>query len=175
MNKLIKFLLAGVIAVLAFPNLQAEHLIVISANDTHSQIEPSGDNLGGVFRRRAAFDEIRRNNKNVLAVHAGDAVQGTLYFSMFKGDIEYALIDSLGYDIIILGNHEFDNGIDDLAAYYKNIKAVKLSANYDFSNTPLADVFLPYSIRTVDGKRIGFFGMNVNPKGLISDDKYKGM
>ena len=175
MNKLIKFLLAGVIAVLAFPNLQAEHLIVISANDTHSQIEPSGDNLGGVFRRRAAFDEIRRNNKNVLAVHAGDAVQGTLYFSMFKGDIEYALIDSLGYDMIILGNHEFDNGIDDLAAYYKKIKAVKLSANYDFSNTPLADVFQPYSIRTVDGKRIGFFGMNVNPKGLISDDKYKGM
>ncbi len=77
--------------------------------------------------------------------------------------------------MIILGNHEFDNGIDELASYYKKIKAVKLSANYDFSNTPLADVLQPYSIRTVAGKRIGFFGINVNPKGLISDDKYEGM
>ena len=175
MNKLTRILLAGVLALFAFPNLQAEHLIVLSANDTHSQIEPSGDDLGGVFRLRAAFDEMRRENKNVIAVHAGDAVQGTLYFSMFKGDVEYALMDSLGYDMIILGNHEFDNGINELAPYYKNIKAVKLSSNYDFSNTPLADVLQPYSIRYVDGKRIGFFGINVNPKGLISDDKYEGM
>lgn len=174
MKKFTKIILAIAIALIAMPEMQADHLIVISANDTHSQIEPNG-NLGGLFRRRAAMDEIRRNNKNVIAVHAGDAVQGTLYFSLFRGEVEYASIDSLGYDMIVLGNHEFDNGIDELAKYYKNIKAVKLSANYDFSNTPLADVFQPYSIRTVDGKRIGFFGINVAPKGLISDDKYEGM
>ena len=174
MKKFSKIILAIAIAIIAIPNVQADHLIVISANDTHSQIEPSGD-LGGIYRHRAAMDEIRRNNKNVIAVHAGDAVQGTLYFSLFRGDVEYAAIDSLGYDMIVLGNHEFDNGIDELAEHYKKIKAVKLSANYDFSNTPLADVLQPYSIRTVAGKRIGFFGINVDPKGLISDDKYKGM
>ena len=174
MKKFSKIILAIAIAVIAAANVQAEHLIVISANDTHSQIEPNGD-LGGLFRHRAAMDEIRRNNKNVIAVHAGDAVQGTLYFSLFRGEVEYAAIDSLGYDMIIVGNHEFDNGIDELAKYYKNIKAVKLSANYDFSNTPRADVLQPYSIRTVEGKRIGFFGINVDPKGLISDDKYKGL
>jgi len=175
MKKLSKLILAIAIAAFAFPNLQAEHLIILGANDTHSQIEPASDGLGGLMRRRAAFDEIRGKNKNVITIHAGDAVQGTLYFSMFKGDVEYAAIDSLGYDMIILGNHEFDNGIDDLAAHYKNIKAVKLSANYDFSNTPVAGLLQPYSIRTVDGKRIGFFGINVDPKGLISDDKYNGM
>lgn len=174
MKKFTKVILAIAIALIAIPDLQAEHLIVISANDTHSQIEPNGP-LGGLFRRRAAMDEIRRENKNVIAVHAGDAVQGTLYFNLFRGEVEYAAMDSLGYDMIILGNHEFDNGIDELASYYKKIKAVKLSANYDFSNTPLADVLQPYSIRTVAGKRIGFFGINVNPKGLISDDKYEGM
>ena len=174
MKKFSKIILAIAIAIISIPNVQADHLIVVSANDTHSQIEPSGD-LGGLYRRRAAIDEIRRNNKNVIAVHAGDAVQGTLYFSLFRGEVEYAAIDSLGYDMIVLGNHEFDNGIDELAKHYKNIKAVKLSANYDFSNTPLADVFQPYSIRTVAGKRIGFFGINVNPKGLISDDKYEGL
>ena len=175
MKKFSKFLLLGAIALFVAPNIQAEHLIVLSANDTHSQIEPASDGLGGLFRRRAAFDEMRRNNKNVIAVHAGDAVQGTLYFSMFKGDVEYAAIDSLGYDMIILGNHEFDNGIDDLAPRYKNIKAVKMSANYDFSNTPMANIMQPYCIKTVGGKRIGFFGINVNPKGLISDDKYIDM
>ena len=174
MNKFSKIILTIAIAIFAFPNLQAEHLIVIGANDTHSQIEPDG-NLGGIYRRRAAMDQIRRDNQHVIAVHAGDAVQGTLYFSMFKGEVEYALMDTLGYDMIVLGNHEFDNGIDELAAHYKNIKAVKLSANYDFSNTPLADVLQPYCIRTVAGKRIGFFGINVNPKGLISDDRYEGM
>ena len=175
MKKIYRLILASAVALFAFSNVQAEHLIVISANDTHSQIEPAGDNLGGLFRRRAAFDEIRKNNKNVLAVHAGDAVQGTLYFSLFRGEVEYAAIDSLGYDMIILGNHEFDNGIDELAAHYKKIKAVKMSANYDFSDTPMADVMHPYCIKTVDDKRIGFFGINVNPKGLISDDKYTGM
>ncbi len=175
MSKLSKILLTGLIAIFAFPIVHAEHLIVIGANDTHSQIDPDNDGLGGLFRRRAAMDQIRRNHKNVIAVHAGDAVQGTLYFSMFRGDVEYALIDSLGYDMIVLGNHEFDNGIDDLAAHYKNVKAVKMSANYDFSNTSLANVFQPYCIRTVGGKRIGFFGINVDPKGLISDEKYKGL
>lgn len=174
MKKFFKFILSIAIALIAIPNVYADHLIVISANDTHSQIEPSGD-LGGLYRHRAAMDEIRHNNEHVIAVHAGDAVQGTLYFSMFRGDVEYAVIDSLGYDMIVLGNHEFDNGIDELAEHYKKIKALKLSANYDFSNTALADVFHPYSIRTVAGKRIGFFGINVDPKGLISDDKYKGM
>ena len=78
MKKFFKIILSCAIAICAFPNLQAEHLIVIGANDTHSQIEPASDGLGGLFRRRAAMDEIRRNNKNVIAVHAGDAVQGTL-------------------------------------------------------------------------------------------------
>jgi hypothetical protein len=88
MKKFSKIILSIAIAIFAFPNLQAEHLIVIGANDTHSQIEPDG-NLGGIYRRRAAMDQIRRENKHVIAVHAGDAVQGTLYFSMFKGEVEY--------------------------------------------------------------------------------------
>ena len=175
MKQISKLLLASVIALIAIPNVQAEHLIVLGANDTHSQIEPASDGLGGLLRRRAAFDEVRRNHKNVIAVHAGDAVQGTLYFSMFRGEVEYASIDSLGYDMVVLGNHEFDNGIDELACLYKNIKAVKMSANYDFSNSPMANVMQPYCIKTVAGKRIGFFGINVDPKGLISDDKYEGM
>ena len=78
-------------------------------------------------------------------------------------------MDTLGYDAIILGNHEFDNGMEELAAHYKNIDAVKLSANYDFSATPLDGLFQPYWIKAVGDKRVAFFGINVNPAGLIAD------
>ena len=54
MKKFSKIILAIAIAIISIPNVQADHLIVVSANDTHSQIEPSGD-LGGLYRRRAAI------------------------------------------------------------------------------------------------------------------------
>ncbi|MBR1476304.1 MAG: metallophosphoesterase, partial [Muribaculaceae bacterium] len=130
MKKLKRLLLAAMTVALAFASMQAEHLVIIAANDTHSQIEPASDGLGGVMRRRAIYDQIRRENPNTVTVHAGDAVQGTVFFSLYGGEVEYALMDSLGYDIIILGNHEFDNGIESIAKYYKNIRAKKLSANY---------------------------------------------
>ena len=155
---------------------RAEHLIVIATNDTHSQIEPNAsDNLGGVFRRRAFFDYMRANNKNVLIVDAGDAVQGTTLYNLYKGEVEYSLLDSLNYDISILGNHDFDNGIDELAKHYKNTKVTKLSANYDFTGTAMEGVMKPYVIKEFAGKRVGFFGININPEGLINPTDYNGM
>lgn len=163
------------LAFAVMPNLGAEHLVIIGVNDSHSQIEPLSDGKSGVLRRAALFDKVRAENKNTLFVHAGDAVQGTVYFSLYGGAVEYPLFDKMGYDIIILGNHEFDNGIDSLAYYYKNIRATKLSANYDMSGTPLEGLFQPYTIRNVDGKHVAFFGINVNPEGLIVEKNYKGM
>ncbi len=58
-----------------------------------------------------------------------------LYFKYFKGDVEYPLMNMLGYDIRILGNRRFDNGMKELAKRYKDVKAHRLSANYDFSGT----------------------------------------
>lgn len=82
-----------------------------------------------------------------------------------------------GYDIRVLGNHEFDNGMKDLAEKYKTVNADRLSANYDFSGTELDGVFKPYVIKKVGGKKIGFFGLNVDPESLIShkniDVKFK--
>lgn len=149
------------------------HLIVIGANDTHSAIDPDmDDNTGGFLRRRAYIDSVRAHNKNVLVLHAGDAVQGTIYFNYFNGAVEYAAIDSLRYDAITLGNHEFDDGIDSLYRHYSRVKTPKLSANYDFSATPLAGMLRPYIIKTFEGKRIGIFGLNPSPYGLIDANKF---
>ena len=169
MAKIRNFMFLCLCALLAVPALHADHLTIIAVNDTHSQIDPASDGMGGVARRRAIYDNLRANNPNTVLIHAGDAVQGTLFFSLYRGEVEYALMDSLGYDAIITGNHEFDNGMDELAAHYRNVDAVKISANYDFSDTPLDGLFQPYWIKAVGDKRIAFFGINVNPAGLIAD------
>ena len=169
MSKIRKLMLLCLCALMVVPALRAEHLMIIAVNDTHSQIDPASDGKGGVARRRAIYDQLRAQNPNTVLIHAGDAVQGTLYFSLYRGEVEYSLMDTLGYDAIILGNHEFDNGMEELADHYRNVDAVKITANYDFSATPLDGLFLPYWIKAVGDKRVAFFGINVNPAGLIAD------
>lgn len=153
----------------------AENLVILHTNDTHSSIDPASDGMGGVLQRKAIIDSIRSSEKNVILVDAGDVVQGSLYFKFFHGDVEYPLMDMMGYDIRVLGNHEFDNGIESLASYYRKVKGVALSANYDFSDTPLNGIFSPTAIKEFDGRRIGFIGINVNPHSLIAENNYRGI
>ena len=160
---------------LSFLTAQAEKLVILHTNDTHSQIDPDINGAGGVLQRKAVIDSIRKAEKNVLLVDAGDIVQGSLYFKFFKGDVEYPLMNMMKYDIRILGNHEFDNGIDDIAKYYKDVKGTPLSANYDFSGTVLDGIFSPYVIKKVKGKKIGFFGLNVDPASLIDIKNVGGL
>ena len=155
--------------------VNAEHLIILTANDTHSHVDPDFDGKGGVLRKKVLFDSVMCAEKNVMRIHAGDAVQGTLYFSEFKGDVEYELLNMLNYDIVIMGNHEFDNGMNDLAKYYKKLKPVRLSSNYDFTGTILDGLFQPYLIREFDGKKIGFIALNLDPAGMIAEPAYKGV
>ncbi len=146
----------------------AEKLVILHTNDTHSAIDPDKDGNGGILQRKAVIDSVRKAEKNLILVDAGDVVQGSLYFKYFRGEVEYPLLNMMNYDIRILGNHEFDNGMADLAEKYKDVKAERLSANYDFSGTELDGVFKPYVIKKIKGKKIGFFGINIDPTSLIS-------
>ena len=157
------------------PQLWAEPFIIMHTNDTHSMIDPDFDNKGGILRRKVAIDSIRSTNHENILIDAGDVVQGTPYFSLFNGEPEYALMDSLGYDIMILGNHEFDNGMNDIAKYYSQLKAAKISTNYDLTDTPLDNLFVPYIIREFSGKKIAFLGINLNPEGMIAATNSQGI
>lgn len=172
-----KYLTASVMVMsLAAMPLKAEKLVILHTNDTHSQIDPdTKDNLGGVLRRKAYIDSVRNAEKNVLLIDAGDIVQGTLYFNLFRGEVEEKIMNELGYDLRILGNHEFDNGVDSLAKYISGANAGLLATNYDLSASPLGKYFKPYIIKEFDGKKIGFIGINLNPKGMISDGNYDGV
>lgn len=152
----------------SFP-VDARRLVLLHTNDTHSQIEPDVKGVGGALQRKAILDSVRNAEKNVITIDAGDMVQGSVYFKYFRGDVEYPVMNMTGYDIRVLGNHEFDNGMAELADQYRQVKGIPLSANYDFSGTELDGIFKPYIIKKVDGKKIGFFGLNVDPKSLISE------
>lgn len=153
----------------------SERLVILHTNDTHSQIMPGNDGLGGVMRRKAIIDSVRGAEKNVLLVDAGDAVQGTLYFYLYGGKVEEEMMNILGVDVQILGNHEFDNGIDSLAAMLGNSNAEKISTNYDLSDTPLKGMFSPYTIKEYGGKKIGIIGINLDPTGMIAKGNYDGL
>lgn len=152
------------------------HLVILHTNDTHSQVEPDDkDNLGGVARRKVVIDSVRAAEPNTMLIDAGDIVQGTLYFNLYGGEVENKLMNLLGYDIRILGNHEFDNGVEELARMLKDGESEFLSTNYDLSESPLSDRFNKYSIREIDGRKIGFIAINLQPKGMISEGNYDGV
>lgn len=157
------------------PNGRAEKLVLLHTNDTHSQIDPTSKNLGGVERRKVLIDSVRAAEPNVLLIDAGDMVQGTLFFSLYGGEVEQNVMNHLGYDIQIMGNHEFDNGIDSLAHMYRGLNADKISTNYDVRNTPLDGLVKPYVIKQVGDKRVGFIAINLDPKGMIADHNYTGL
>lgn len=159
--------------VLLFPlSLVCQDLVILHSNDTHSNIEPlsSGRNKGmGGFQRRANYiTQVRKEHKNVLLLDAGDYNQGTPYFTLFKGDVEVKLNNKIKYDVICLGNHEFDNGQAELARRLKKAKYVTVCANYDMSATPLKGLVKPYTIVKKGGKKIGIIGLLTDLNGMVS-------
>ncbi|MEZ3590934.1 MAG: hypothetical protein K1V84_07855 [Muribaculaceae bacterium] len=98
----------GIAASMWAQDAVAQRLVILHTNDTHSQIDPDDKGRGGVLRRKALVDSVRGVEPNVLLVDAWDAVQGTFYFTLYKGEVEQKMLNALGYDVQILGNHEFD-------------------------------------------------------------------
>lgn len=144
----------------------SQDLVILHVNDTHSHEEPLRDGgtqggMGGVIERAAYVDSVRTavGKKNVLLLHAGDFSQGTSYFTELGGDIEIDLINAMKYDVVTLGNHEFDNGIDELARRLGNLKCPVVCANYDFSELVLGKYVKPYAIVRKGGMKIGVIGL----------------
>lgn len=175
MKRIIKICVGAAICALTYSGAHAEKLVLLHTNDTHSQIDPTEQDLGGIARRKVVIDSVKSVNPNTLLIDAGDIVQGTLFFNIYKGEVEEKLMNALGYDLRILGNHEFDNGIDDLAKNISTSTAELLASNYQMRGTPLEGLFKPYTIKEYDGKKIAFLPLNLRPEGMISTPNYTGM
>lgn len=162
-----KHIISVLVSILAASVLGfSQDLVILHVNDTHSHEEPLRDGgtqggMGGVIERAAYVDSVRTavGKKNVLLLHAGDFSQGTSYFTELGGDIEIDLINAMKYDVVTLGNHEFDNGIDELARRLGNLKCPVVCANYDFSELVLGKYVKPYAIVRKGGMKIGVIGL----------------
>ncbi len=156
-----------------------ERLVILHTNDTHSRIEPlpptdaTAPGKGGVVRRASYIDQVRTANDRVLLFDAGDFLQGTPYFNLFKGEVEIKSMNLMRYDAATLGNHEFDYGMNVLEKVVRLADFPVVSSNYDFSETPLAGKIKPYLILKRGKLRIGVIGINIQPKGLIAMDNYR--
>ena len=155
-------------------------ITILHTNDTHSQIDPLPPNdknagKGGVARRATLVKRIRKENPNTLLIDAGDVLQGTPYFNFYKGEVEYKAMSAIGYDVGTLGNHEFDNGVEALAAALKFANFDIVSANYDVKGTVLEGRVKPYVVKTVGGVRVGLFGLGISPVALITPANFKGV
>ena len=83
-----------------------DKIVILHTNDTHSQIEPlppsdkKAPDMGGVVRRKALIDSVRQAEKNVLLVDAGDVLQGTPYFTIYKGEVEMMAMNKLSDNLM---------------------------------------------------------------------------
>ena len=163
-------------AVLVSFSAAAQDLTILHLNDTHSHIDPERggeyDRCGGVIEQAAYIDSVRcaDGKRNVLLLHAGDFSQGTSYFTELKGDMEIDVLNAFGYDAVTLGNHEFDNGMDELARRLANLDVPVVCANYDFLGTPLAPYIKPYVIVKKAGRKIGIIGLLTDVRTVVDAD-----
>ena len=163
---MIKLIAAVVTAMLvACSGASAQKLTIMHFNDTHSHLEPEragkSAGRGGVIERAALVDSVRNavGRRNFLLLHAGDFNQGTSYYTTLGGMLEVGLVNALGYDVITLGNHEFDDGIEHLGRRLAGLKCPVVCSNYDFSQFELGKYVKPYVVLKRGGMRIGIFGM----------------
>ncbi len=173
---------AGTTAVLAgFPALSKEvlknkelsHLTILYTNDVHSRIEPFPANdpkyadKAGFARRAAVIEDIKKENDNILLLDAGDIFQGTPYFNLYSGELEYKLMSLMGYDATTIGNHDFDLGVDNISKQMPHANFAFINCNYDFSNTSLHNKIVPYKIFNKQGIKVGVLGYGIELEGLV--------
>lgn len=153
-------------------------LVFLHTNDVHSRIDPfpmdgsRNQGMGGVAARAALVNKIRREEKNVLLLDAGDIFQGTPYFNFYGGELEIKMMSMMGYDAGIMGNHDFDNGVEGFSKQLPHANFPILNANYDFSDTILNGKTGSYRIFKKDGLKVGVFGLGIELAGLVNKQQY---
>ena len=139
-------------------------LVILHTNDTHSHMDPLRDGTGGIIERAAFVDSVRRAEGagKVLLLHAGDFNQGTTYYSQLHGELEVNMVNAMKYDAVALGNHEFDDGIENLTERVRRIECPVVCANLDLSSFELGKYVTPYTIINRGGMKIGIIGLEAD-------------
>jgi 5'-nucleotidase/UDP-sugar diphosphatase len=171
-------------------------LNILHINDFHSRIESINkfdstcsaeeegkkECFGGAARLKTAIDQRRQalSGQNVLLLNAGDNFQGSLFYTTYKGAAEAEVLNAMKFDVMTVGNHEFDDSEDGLATFLDKVQFPVISANVLAGDgSKLGDRIKPSLVLDVGGQKIGIVGAVTNdteelsspgPKVLIADD-----
>lgn len=168
----------GTLPFQAFARDETVQITILHTNDVHSRVDPfpmdgsRNQGLGGVARRAALIKKIRQEQQNVLLLDAGDIFQGTPYFNLYGGEVEFTLMSQMGYDASTMGNHDFDNGIAGFVKQLPHAAFPFLVSNYNFGNTDLKGKTMPYKVFKKQGIRVGVFGICIELEGLVNKKNY---
>ncbi len=139
-------------------------LVILYTSDVHCGIE-QGWGYAGLY----AVKEALSKTKNVLLVDDGDAIQGEPVGTMTRGEAIINIMNTVGYDVAIPGNHEFDYGMDRFFELVEMANFPYISANFSKEGTP---VFDPYIIKEVEGVKIAFVGVTTPTTPRSSTPRY---
>ncbi len=125
--------------------------VILHTNDVHGAVE----GYAYIAQLKADYEA---KGAEVILVDAGDFSQGTTYVSTTKGADAVAMMNAAGYDVVTLGNHEFDYGYAQLKENMSKAKFKVVCADvFNEDGTPIFDA--NYTCTTKSGVKIGFFGM----------------
>jgi 5'-nucleotidase len=149
------------------------NLRILHTNDHHAHLEPitsKETQLGGIAQRKTLIDRLKAENpKETLLLDAGDIFQGTLYFNFYLGQADLPFYNQMNYQAGTLGNHEFDRGQTVLADFIKKSQFPLVSANLKIADfSPLKGLVKPWSILSVNGEKIGIFGLTTEDTAKMS-------
>ncbi len=137
-----------------------QDVVVLFTSDVHCGVD-QGFGYVGVAAIR---DAMKAAGNHVVLVDNGDSIQGEPIGTMTTGEANVKLMNAVGYDIAVPGNHEFDYGMERFLELTKVAEYPYISANF---NKEGELVFAPYIIKEFDGVKIAFVGMTT-PKTITS-------
>ncbi|WP_419812388.1 NAD nucleotidase [Bacterioplanoides sp.] len=176
------------------------NLTILHINDHHSHLEPDsldieltseqasaitardGNNAllsnvelsatGGFPLLKTLIDEREAQAEHVLKLHAGDAISGTLFYTLFAGEADAAMMNQICFDAFALGNHEFDDGDSGLADFLTDLSSGSCNTPVLAANVvPAQDSALrnqeflqPYTVIERGGERVGIIGIDIAGK-----------
>ena len=124
--------------------------VILHSNDVHGAVE-------GYAYIAALKADYEAKGAEVILVDAGDYSQGTTYVSTTKGADAVAMMNAVGYDVVTLGNHEFDYGYAQLKENMKKAEFKVVCSDVFENSKPIFDANFVYT--TASGVKVGFFGM----------------
>jgi 2',3'-cyclic-nucleotide 2'-phosphodiesterase/3'-nucleotidase len=161
-KKLIIFSLAFllVLSSISFVLAAEKEIVVLSINDFHGSLAPSGKNVGAAKLVDAIKTEKAKNPEGTIIVSAGDSYQGSAMSNLLYGEPVSAMFKEMGLELSAVGNHEFDWGIDRITKWVEDGGFTFVCTNiYDKRTNQPVDWAEPFVIIEKMGIKVGFIGL----------------